>query len=734
MYTLLGEDETMLARYGDLIFRRARLTLVLATAVLLGAAVLALGAFGKLQLGGFEDPSAESTQAEELIDSRFGGETNLVLLVHAKTGTVDSPAVQSAGRDLAAALGSEPDVRNVVSYWQTDATALKSEDGTDALILGHVAGDDNEIGDRAAAIIDKYAKPGAGAATVTVKAGGNAALNDELPTEVGRSLALAESIAIPLTMLLLVLAFGSVVAASLPLVIGLVAILGTLAELSVLGSLTDVSVFSINLTTALGLGLGIDFALLLVSRFREQLAAGDEVRAAVVRTVQTAGRTVLFSAATVAAALAALLVFPLFFLRSFAYAGIGVVAIAAVAALVIIPALLSVLGHRVDRGRVPGIRAARGAASPVWGRIARAVLRRPVVTTVPVLAGLLLAASPLLGITFGTPDQGVLPASASSRQVADALETRFAGNDAAAVDVVVDAPVAAQPLSAYAQRLSRLPHVSRVDSSAGTFVAGQPGQTAGAAAALGRSDAQRLSVVTTVEPKSGEAKDLVRTIRDLPGPDGNRTLVGGVDAQLVDTQHAIGSRLPMAGGLIIVTTFVLLFLFTGSLVQPVRALVLNALSLAATLGAMTWIFQDGHFSSLLGFTPRPMDMAMTVLLFCITFGLSMDYEVIVTSRIKEMHDQGASTSEAVVQGLARTGRIVSTAAALLAVTFFAFGTGSVSFLQMFGLGSGLAILLDATLVRGVLVPVVMHLLGRRVWYAPRGLRRLHARVALSEAS
>jgi RND superfamily putative drug exporter len=721
----------MLRRYGDLVARRARLTLILATVVLLGAAVLAFGAFGKLQLGGFEDPSAESTRAADLIDSRFGGETNLVLLVHAKSGTVDSPEVQAAGRQLATALAAEPDIRNVVSYWQTNATALKSEDGTDALVLGHITGGDNEIGDRAAAIIDKYAKD---QPAVTVRAGGTAAVNHELPTEVSRSLALAEAIAVPLTMLLLVFAFGSLVAAALPLVIGLVAILGTLAELSVLGSLTDVSVFSINLTTALGLGLGIDFALLLVSRFREQLAAGDEVRDAVVRTVATAGRTVLFSAATVAAALAALLVFPLFFLRSFAYAGIGVVAIAAAAALVVIPALLAVLGHRVERGRVPGIRAARGAASPLWDRIARAVLRRPVVATVPVLAALLLAASPLLGISFGNPDESVLPADAGSRQVAEALETRFAGNDAAAIDVVVDAPVAPAPLAAYAQQLSRLPNVSRVDSSVGTFVNGRPGPTAGAAAALGRPDAQRLSVVTTVEPQSGAAQDLVRTIRDLPGPDGNNTLVGGVDARLLDTRHAIGGRLPTAAGLIIVTTFVLLFLFTGSLVQPLRALVLNALSLAATLGAMTWIFQDGHLSSLLGFTPRPMDMAMTVLLFCITFGLSMDYEVIVTSRIKEMHDRGASAPEAVVQGLARTGRIVSTAAGLLAVTFFAFGTGSVSFLQMFGLGSGLAILLDATLVRGVLVPVVMRLLGKQIWYAPRGLRRLHARVALSEAS
>jgi RND superfamily putative drug exporter len=328
----------------------------------------------------------------------------------------------------------------------------------------------------------------------------------------------------------------------------------------------------------------------------------------------------------------------------------------------------------------------------------------------------------------------VLPDSTQSRQVADALRAGFTGNDSAAIDVVVDAPVAATPLTAYAQQLSRLPNVARVDSSAGTFVDGESGPATGAAATMGRPDAQRLSVVTTVEPKSGPAQDLVHTIRELPGPDGTQPLVGGVDAQLVDTRHAIGSQLPLAGGLIIVTTFILLFLFTGSLVQPIRALVLNALSLAATLGAMTWIFQDGHLSSLLGFTPRPMDMAMTVLLFCITFGLSMDYEVIVTSRIKELHDQGATTADATVHGLARTGRIVSTAAGLLAVTMLAFGTGSVSFLQMFGLGSGLAILVDATLVRGVLVPVVMRALDTRIWYAPKALRRLHARVALSEAS
>jgi RND superfamily putative drug exporter len=302
--------------------------------------------------------------------------------------------------------------------------------------------------------------------------------------------------------------------------------------------------------------------------------------------------------------------------------------------------------------------------------------------------------------------------------------------------VVLDEQVAAAPLTAYAARVSQLPGVQRVESSAGTFVRGtaQPASpaSAAAAAALARPDAQRLAVVTGLTTKSAAAQDLVRDIRAVPGPDDATPLVGGDDAALVDTTHTIGTRLPIAGLLVVLTTLVLLFLFTGSVLQPVRALLLNGLSLSATLGVLTWIFQDGHLAGVLGFTARPMDTAMTVLLFCITFGLSMDYEVFVTSRIKELHDAGEAPREAVVYGLTRTGRIVSTAAGLLAVTFFAFATGSVSFLKMFGLGAGLAVLIDATLVRGVLVPVVLKLVGNRIWYAPGPLRRVYARVALTE--
>jgi RND superfamily putative drug exporter len=720
----------MFHRYGKFIARRSKIMLVLSGVALIAMALVGFGAFGKLKSGGFDDPAAQSSRARQVIDAKYGGRLNLVLLVHAKDGSVDAPAAKDAGGALARSLGQEAEVTNVVSYWSTGAPSLKSKDGADALVLGHIDGSDDQVKDRAKVLIGKY---GARQSAVTVRAGGDAAINKDVNGQVSRSLAIAESIAVPITLLLLILAFGSVVAAALPLAIGAVAILGTFAELFLLGSVTDVSVFAINLTTALGLALGVDYALLIVARFREELAGGRTVPDAVARTVQTAGRTVIFSAATVAAALAALLVFPLYFLRSFAYAGIGVVAIAAVAALVVAPALLAVLGTRINAGRVPWSQAVRGSASAFWGRLAGGVMRRPVLTALPVLAALLFVASPLLNISFGTPDQGVLTKTADSRVVADRLATGFAGNDAAAVDVVIDAPVGTAPLAGYAAQLSRLPGVSRVDSSVGTFAGGQPGPAAPADASLGRPDAQRLSVVTTLTPKSSQAEDLVAAVRGVPGPAGSNPLVGGDDARLVDTKHTIATRLPLAALLILMTSLVVLFLFTGSVVQPLRALLLNGLSLSATIGVLTWIFQDGHLASLFGFTPRPMDTAMTVLLFCIGFGLSMDYEVIVTSRIKEMHDGGADTTGAVVAGLSRTGRIVSTAAALMAVSFFAFGTSSVSFLQMFGLGSGLAILIDATLVRGVLLPAFMRLLGRTAWYSPTVLRRLYGRVALREA-
>ncbi|MGW3815964.1 MMPL family transporter [Streptomyces sp. NPDC005046] len=722
----------MFDRIAQLALHRSRLLLTLTVVALVAMAAIGLGAFGKLQSGGFEDPSAPSARAQAVIDEKFGGESNLVLLVRSDDGgAIGSPAAERAGRDLTSRLKHESTLSNVISYWDTGASALTSRDGKQALVLAHVKGDETEQGDNASAVIDRYTGDRNG---LTVRAGGEAAVGDEVPTQVAKDLAVAESIAVPLILVLLVIAFGSVVAALLPLVIGLIAIVGTFAELYVLGSLTSVSVFAINLTTALGLGLGIDYALLMISRFREHLAEGAEVPDALRHTVRTAGRTITFSAATVAAALAALLVFPQFFLRSFAYAGIGVVAVAALSALLVMPALLAVLGHRVNNGRLPWAKTVRSAEAPLWARLSRTVMRRPALTALPVLAVLLLAASPLLGVTFGTPDERVLPESAQSRQVATAVQSEFTGSDESAVQIVTTGPVSPGDLSAYATTLSRLDGAARVETSAGTYTGGRSGPPGPAAAALGRPDAQRITVVTGLTPKSDEAQDLVEAVRAVDVSGGSEALVGGGDARLVDSKASIADRLPAAIGLVAGSTFLILFLFTGSVVQPLRALVLNAVSLTAAIGVMVWIFQDGHLSSLLGFTPQPMDTSMTVLMFCIAFGLSMDYEVFVTSRIKELHDAGADTETAVTSGLSHTGRIVTMAAGLLAVSFFAFGTAHVSFIQMFGLGSGLAILIDAVAVRGVLVPAAMRLLGRAAWYAPKPLRAVHGRLGLSEGS
>ena len=726
----------MLQRLGDLMYRRARLVLLVTGVLLAVAAVIGVGAFGKLQGGGFDDPNSQSTRAANQIDARFGGHDNLILLVRAQHGTVDSPDARSAGLRLTGSLEARTSaIDRVTSYWTSPTPTLRSKDGTQAMVLLHVKGSDQQVTDNAKSLIATYTAPGAGIGSpaISVLAGGDAAVNVQVNAQVGKSLAVAEGIAVPLILILLIFAFGSVVSALLPLAIGGIAILATFAELFVLGSITNVSIYSISLTTQLGLGLGIDYALLMVSRFREQLATGQDVREAVVRTTATAGRTVLFSATTVAVALTALLIFPQYFLKSFAFAGIGVALIAAISTVVVIPALLAVLGHRVNAGRLRWAASGRGDASPLWGRIARGVTRRPVLAAVPVLAVLLVAASPLLGVTFGTPDQTVLRPGISSRQVSEDISAGFSGDTAATVNVITTGPVASAAANAdYARQVSILPGVVRVDSSAGTFAAGRAVQSDPADAVLGRASAQQFTVVIASDPTSSAAQQLVGDIRALPGPDRAGTLVGGRTAALIDAKHSIGAHLPWALLIVVAATFALLFLFTGSVIQPIRALIINGLSLSAALGVMTWIFQDGHLASLLDVTPRPMDTSMTVLALCLAFGLSMDYEVFLTSRIKEMHDQGADTTDAVVHGLARTGRIVSTAAGLLSVTFFAFATSTVSFLQMLGLGAGLAVLLDATLIRGVLVPSVTALAGERIWYAPSWLRAVHRRVGLSE--
>ncbi len=706
-----------------LVTRRARLVLVLAAVLTVVAAVAGFTAFGVLQSGGQDDPHSESARASTVADRAFGGDTNLVLLVDAKrAGGIHDAAAVRQGQRIATALAHDGHVANLHSF--TDAgragSTLVSSNGRYGAVVLHVNDPDQES--RAGDITDRFAGDTASGdgGDVTVSAGGDLAFSNDVGPEIGKSLGLAEAVAVPIVLVLLLIVFGSFVAAMLPLAIGIIAVFATFAELAVLGRVTDVSIYSINLTTALGLGLGIDYALLTVARFRERLAAGDDVPDAVRHTVRTAGRTIVFSATTVAIALAALLIFPLYFLRSFAYAGIGVVVLAAIAAVVVCPALLMVLGHRIDAGRMPWARRRALVPDPErsrWGRLARFVMRRPALTALPVLAVLIVSAIPLFGVTFGTPDDRVLRNTVAVRQVGDVMRGEFAASPSGTLDVLVQGRATRAELTSYAAKLRTLPDVASV-------------------ATTGRTDADggvaRLTVTSRSEPTSSAAQDLVRAVRAGAEPAGTSVLVGGQTAVLIDSTHAVSSRLWIAIALIALTTMAVLFAFTGSLLQPLRALVSSALSLAATLGILVLVFQHGWGASVLDVTPHAMDTAMSVLMFCIVFGLSIDYEVFVTSRVKEMHDAGVSTQESVARGLAHTGRLLTAAAVLLAISFFGFVLSTVSFLQMFGLGAGLAVLIDAFLVRGVLLPAFMRVAGEAAWWVPRRLAGVRRRLATSE--
>ena len=739
----------MLERLGRFLLRRRWAVLAATLAAVVVAGVFGGGAVTRLKSGGFEDPAAESTRAARVLRDDFGvGDPNLVLLVTAKGGDVDDPSVAAAGAALTRRLAAEADLAQVVSYWATGAPALKSRDGAQALVLGRITGDEEGLDTRAAALDAAYARDDP---TLRVQVGGQAQVFREVGEQVEADQARAEAIAVPITLVLLVLVFASTVAGTLPLAVGGFAIVGTLLVLRVLAQLTDVSIYALNLTTALGLGLAIDYSLFIVSRYREELRAGRDEADALVVTMATAGRTVLFSAATVAVALLALLVVPLYFLRSFGYAGIAVVALAAAGALVVLPALLAVLGRRVDRLRLPiGRRRAAAVATRepgagLWHRIATSVMRRPVPIALAVVAFLVLLGTPFLGVRFGLPDDRVLPVGAEGRQVAEAVRANFAADETSALSVVTpgigDPAAHLADIDGYAAALSRLDGVDRVDALTGSYAAGQrlqgPLPTGDAAIPpearrFAAADGTWLSVVPSVEPYSAAGEDLVAAVRHLQAPLGAQ--VTGPSAQLVDTKASLFGNLPAAGAIIALVTFALLFVMTGSVVIPVKALVLNLLSLTAIYGAMVFIFQDGHLAGVLGFTPTgTIDTSMPVLLFCIAFGLSMDYEVFLLSRIKEEYDRTGDTVASVAAGLERTGRIVTTAAALLAIVFVAFATSQVSFLKLFGIGTALAILVDATLIRALLVPAFMRLAGRANWWAPAPLRRLHARVGLREA-
>ncbi len=725
----------MLASLGRFVVRRRVAVLVAALLAMVVAGALGGGVAAHLSGGGFEDPGAQSSQAKRVLEQSFGARNpNVVLLVTAKDGSVDGAAVAAAGAALTRELGAEAGVAQAVSYWTLGSPPpLRSNDGRQALVLATIGGDDDAVAARIKDISPRYTRSDG---TVTVAVGGFAEVFRQVSTQIEHDLVRAEMISLPIVLVLLVLVFGSVVAASLPLGIGALAVVGTFLVLRVLASFTQVSIFALNLTTAMGMGLAIDYSLFVVSRYREELRAGLAPADAIARTVQTAGRTVIFSSLTVAVSLAAMLVFPLAFLRSFAYAGIAVVALAAVGAVVVLPALLAVLGRRVDTW-VLWRRPVKPEGTGFWHRVAVAVMRRPVTVATAVVLFLLLLGAPFIRIAFGLPDDRNLPASASSRQVQDVIRTQFTSNEASALNVVAPHAGAPRPddVARYAADLSRAPGAARVDALTGSYAGGQlVAPTNAASARFAGPDGTWFSVVPSVEPYSGAGEALVRAVRAVPSPFGG-VQVGGASAELVDSKSSLFGRMPLALGLIALVTFVALFLMTGGVLVPVKAILVNLLSLSASFGAMVWIFQEGHLAGVLDFTATgTIATTMPILMFCIAFGLSMDYEVFLLSRIKEEYDVSGDNVSSVALGLERTGRIVTAAAALLAVVFLAFATSQVTFIKLFGLGLALAVVLDATLIRAALVPAFMRLAGTANWWAPAPLRRLHQRFGISETA
>ncbi|KUI31849.1 hypothetical protein AU196_08255 [Mycobacterium sp. IS-1742] len=726
--------------------------LAAAVVVLIGCAVFGVPVAGSLSGGGFRDPESDSARASAILADTFGRPEMQLLLTVAARGGALTGAAASVGADIVDALEASPAVGYVEAPWGAPpetAGGLVSTDGTTALVVAGLEGDES---DAAAAAEDLSAALTGDTGGVTVRAGGAAAVNAQINAQTEKDLLTMEAFAIPLSFLVLVWVFGGLFAAMLPMAVGALAIVGSMAVLRGFTLLTDVSVFALNLAVAMGLALAIDYTLLILSRYRDELAAGESGEDALVRTMAAAGRTVVFSAVIVGLSMLPMALFPMYFLRSFAYAGVAVVVFASCAALVVTPAVITLSGDRLDALDVRRLlrrllRRPPPAPRPVertfWYRTAKAVTRRGAALSVAVVAVLLLLGAPFLDARWGFPDDRVLPTTADAHRVGDQLRTQFTADSATTVTVVLPDIAGLEPaaLAEFAAELSRVPDVPWVSSPAGTFAAGR--QTGPPSGPTGTADGSAFLTVASSAPlDSAESEAQLDALRDVSGPDGREVLLTGTAQSNRDIVAAVVSRMPLVLGIIGLTSLILLFLLTGSVVLPVKAVVLNVLSLTAAFGALVWVFQQGHLSALGTTSTGTIGVAVPVLLFCIAFGLSMDYEVFLMARIREywLAPRGvpagtrAANDEAVALGLARTGRVITAAAVIMSISFAALIAAEVSFMRMLGLGLTVAVLMDATLVRLVLVPAFMHVMGPANWWAPAPLTRLHHRFGIGEAA
>ncbi|MFD6142665.1 MMPL family transporter [Promicromonospora sp. NPDC060271] len=725
--------------------RRPRLLLAVAGTLIALCAVLGSGVESRLGAGGVTDPSAESSLVAAAVEEHAPQAAPDVVLLVTAPKDVASPDVAAPGLRLTERLAETPGVEGVSSYWRTPVGALRSEDGRHAIVAARVAGDEQAVNEAVADIQDRFAGERDGLDVAVI---GPGAVYAELQATIREDLARAELIVLPITLVILLVVFGGFLAAGLPLAVGLASVMGTNAVLMGLTLFTDVSVFSINLTTALGLGLAIDYALLVVRRFREELVATDDVATAVHNTVGSAGRTVLYSAITVAAALSSLLIFPLYFLRSFAYAGVAVVALSALAALLVLPAVLTLLGDRLRPGRSRLSRRRKAAAPPTapatpatatggptvgaWASWTRSVMRHRWVVALTVGAGLLILALPFRGVAFGEADFRQLAEDSPVRAAQQLLRDEFTSGGESMATLMLPAGSDTDDIDAVRDAVLRIDGVDDVEPVPGTGAS--VSTVVGDLVVPAPGDHPVLLTVTAdadIPLASARAQEMAREIRALP--EAENFSVGGQPATLVDSQDSIGSLLPIALAIAIGSALVIVFLLTGSVVLPLQAVLANGLSLTAMLGAIVWVFQDGNLAGLLGFTPTGyIDTTVPVLMACVAFGLSMDYGVFLLARTVEEHRRTGDLREAVATAMQRTGGVITAAALILATVLIAIGSSRIANTQMLGFGVALAVLVDATVVRTTLVPAFMALTGRWTWWAPGPLRRLHARIGWHE--
>ena len=730
----------MFERLGARVFARRKRVLIVGLVLLILGGLWGGSVSKHLSSGGYYDPHSESVRAGNDIQHKLDVPTqDAIVLFTSQQQPVSDPNVQQS---IESALAELPraQVPSYTTYWTSHQPQQLSTNGKATYVTLSLTGKTDAAQEYSLAVarstLAKATLPG-----VTVQYGGTVTLNKEISGQVSTDLRRAELVSLPIVLVLLIIIFGSLVSAGLPLAVGILAIVGATAVLRLLTTFVSVSVFALNLVTVLGLGLAVDYALFVVSRFREELDRQPTVQRALTKTMATAGRTVAFSGVTIAASLASLILYPETFLRSMGYGGVAVVLLDVVAATTVLPALLAILGHRVNSLRLPvpwvksntsadADHSASGHEGEVaetggWYRLAHSVMRRPLVYTVAIVALLAVMAAPFANVIFGGYTSRVLPVSAPGRVVSDTLARDFPSNATNPIQVVVEGVQNPAAIPAYVKQLGS------VDGAAGAAVAATQG------------DNVLVQVAFNGDPISSAARATLTRVRAVPPPTGAHVLVGGFTAFLVDQLHSIGHVLPWMLGVMIVAMLVLLFLAFGSFVLPFKAVAMNALSIGASFGAVTWVFQSGHLSNLFGFSKLGyLDATDPILMLAVVFGLSMDYEVFLLSRIREEWDASANSGEtpdarnrlAVAHGLQRSGRIITSAALLLVIVVGAFATSQVTTLKLLGFGMALAIFVDATVVRAMLVPAVMRLLGATNWWAPAPLARWWRAHGVGESS